>query len=309
MWGMCGLESSRSLDVRWETDRHQAAWREQTIWTVSLTGLAQSHHSSLLHVQTSTHPLCLIWFQPSLPCGVSFFYSAPLLHRRHQHLPPNDCDYRPGQEIAREIPPAKGCRSWRYQPWQPAVFCPATPLQPEPQSGENTVALEDGLSGSCPEEVDFRPRRLSTSCPHLSCDEGAGETGLGPSKARVKALLDPLQFAYQPYVGVNDTVIYLLQVDGAEHNSCKTFTIYFACSCKHTQAASFTQSHAYHTFAVSSCGFKPSISTVMLNGICYIYTYIFFLFCLCTCRSSWRFSAWFPHRGRTMFFVWFLQSS
>ena len=37
---------------------------------------------------------------------------------------------------------------------QPAVFCPTTPLQPEPMSGENTGALEDVLPDSCVKEVD-----------------------------------------------------------------------------------------------------------------------------------------------------------
>ncbi|KAF0032216.1 hypothetical protein F2P81_014506 [Scophthalmus maximus] len=37
-------------------------------------------------------------------------------------------------------------------------------------------AVEDVLPGSCSEEVDsIRTQRLPTSCPHISCDEGAGE--------------------------------------------------------------------------------------------------------------------------------------
>ncbi|KAI3359123.1 hypothetical protein L3Q82_002667 [Scortum barcoo] len=48
-----------------------------------------------------------------------------------------------------------------------------------------------------PKEVEaIRPGRLQTSCPHISCDEGPGETGLSPAEA----------------TGVDDAVIiYLLQ--------------------------------------------------------------------------------------------------
>ena len=66
---------------------------------------------------------------------------------------------------------------------QPAVSCP-TPVQPEPESGENTGALEDILPGSCAKEVDtIRPQWLPTSGPHILRDEGAGETGLGQPEA------------------------------------------------------------------------------------------------------------------------------
>ncbi|KAI3366017.1 hypothetical protein L3Q82_009845, partial [Scortum barcoo] len=35
-----------------------------------------------------------------------------------------------------------------------------------------------------PQEVEaIRPGRLQTSCPHISCDEGPGETGLSPAEA------------------------------------------------------------------------------------------------------------------------------
>ena len=44
--------------------------------------------------------------------------------------------------------------------------------------------MEDVLRGSSPQDVKaIRPSRLQTSCPHISCDEGPGETGLGPAEA------------------------------------------------------------------------------------------------------------------------------
>lgn len=90
--------------------------------------------------------------------------------------------------------------------------CPTTPPQPEPRSGENFWALEDNLPGSSSQEVNTtRPQWLLTSCPHILCDEGAEETGLGPSEAAVRVLLDHLQFAYQPHLGVDDAFISLLQ--------------------------------------------------------------------------------------------------
>ena len=69
-----------------------------------------------------------------------------------------------------------------------------------------------------------------------------------------------------------------------EDNSCQTYTLYFACSCtKQTHTHAFTQSHAYHTVAVLSCGFKPSVSTVMLYvlaaGAVAACVFCFVLFC------------------------------
>ena len=47
-----------------------------------------------------------------------------------------------------------------------------------------------------------------------------------------------------------------------EHSSCGTWAICIACACTHRH--SFAQSHACYAVAVSSCGFGPSIFTVVL---------------------------------------------
>ncbi|KAI3373786.1 hypothetical protein L3Q82_022363 [Scortum barcoo] len=70
---------------------------------------------------------------------------------------------------------------------QPAVSCTGTSVQPESESGESPYAVEDVLLGSSPQEAEaIRPGRLQTSRPHISCDEGPGETGLSPAEATEK---------------------------------------------------------------------------------------------------------------------------
>ncbi|KAI3356197.1 hypothetical protein L3Q82_017181, partial [Scortum barcoo] len=65
--------------------------------------------------------------------------------------------------------------------------------------------------GSGPQEVEaIRPGRLQTSCPHISCDEGPGETGLSPAEATVPFnTIQPLLLGekLQVVMGVDDSMI------------------------------------------------------------------------------------------------------
>ena len=56
-------------------------------------------------------------------------------------------------------------------------------IQSEPSLEEDIGDVENVLPGSRPQEEDsIWPQWLSTSCPHISCDEGTGETGPGHSQ-------------------------------------------------------------------------------------------------------------------------------
>jgi len=72
----------------------------------------------------------------------------------------------------------------------------------------------------------------------------------------------------------------------------------------HIQTHSVSQSHAYHTEAVSSCGFQPYVSTVMLYVLATgVAACVFFFLCLLAGAPDGSVPAWFPHRGRRMFSV------
>ncbi|XP_014876404.1 uncharacterized protein LOC106938767 [Poecilia latipinna] len=52
-----------------------------------------------------------------------------------------------------------------------------SPVQPELESAEGPVAMEDVTHSSCAQEGEtVRPRGLQTCCSNISCDEGYGET-------------------------------------------------------------------------------------------------------------------------------------
>jgi len=55
----------------------------------------------------------------------------------------------------------------------------------------------------------------------------------------------------------------------------------------HTYTHSFTQSHTYQIASVSSCGFKPSVSTVRFHVLCYLlFAICFFGFFFYVCLSA-----------------------
>jgi len=76
-----------------------------------------------------------------------------------------------------------------------------------------------------------------------------------------------------------------------EHNSCKTYAIYFACICMCTHT--FTLSHAYCTVAVLSCGFNQDIHSDFFIYLWLVLLLLCFFLFLPSCRCSWWFSTWF----------------
>ena len=176
-----------------ETDSQETAWRGQQSYICSSTGSVHSHHlpppTTLTDFHTPSLPpirrpsstlpplVCSLdkTPQPLKCCSFTEVISMPV------------CYNWPGEETAGEASLTQGPGTRRYQPHgsedlcQPARCSSSAPLQPEPSSGEDACAVENVLPGSSSQEVDsFWPQRLSTYYPHISWDEGPGETGPGP---------------------------------------------------------------------------------------------------------------------------------
>ncbi|KAI3358354.1 hypothetical protein L3Q82_014798, partial [Scortum barcoo] len=85
-------------------------------------------------------------------------------------------------------------------------------IQPEPEAGESATTLEDVLHR--PSAKDTAPQgaqQLQAGSSDVSSDEEALERlVLAHLRPLVSSFMDPLQFAYQPDIGVDDAVIYLL---------------------------------------------------------------------------------------------------
>ena len=80
----------------------------------------------------------------------------------------------------------------------------------------------------------------------------------------------------------------------------------------HAHKHSFDQSHACYEVAASSCGFRPSVPTVVLYvlaaGVVAACVFLLLQFCFFLSLFTYRwFSTWIPHRGGGMSSVWFLQ--
>ncbi|TWW54508.1 putative RNA-directed DNA polymerase from transposon BS [Takifugu flavidus] len=94
---------------------------------------------------------------------------------------------------------------------RPAVWDLQSHVQPEPEAGESATAVEDVLHR--PSAEDTAPQgaqQLQAGGSDVSSDEDAGETHPRHLRPLVSSFMDPLQFAYQPSIGVDDAVIYLL---------------------------------------------------------------------------------------------------
>ncbi|KAK0154709.1 RNA-directed DNA polymerase from mobile element jockey [Merluccius polli] len=100
---------------------------------------------------------------------------------------------------------------------------PAALVQPEPEPGESPSPVEDLLCGPGPKEPNhFRPVALTS---HLM--KTMERIILRHLRTLVGTQLDSLQFAYQPGIGVDDAVIYMLQITatpGGQREHCEAFT-------------------------------------------------------------------------------------
>ncbi|KAI3351326.1 hypothetical protein L3Q82_005871 [Scortum barcoo] len=171
---------------------------------------------------SDAEPLKLILFTPTLSShlpGHCHFTLCPV------HLPPINTSLlqpaphnTPGEECPEEEQGQESSRSGWHQLQapevlrRPAVWDFWVHIQPEPEAGESATTLEDVLHR--PSAKDTAPQgaqQLQAGSSDVSSDEDAGETGpLAHLCPLVSSFMDPLQFAYQPDIGVDDAVIYLL---------------------------------------------------------------------------------------------------
>ncbi|KAI3357165.1 hypothetical protein L3Q82_015622 [Scortum barcoo] len=95
---------------------------------------------------------------------------------------------------------------------RPAVWDFWVHIQPEPEAGESATALEDVLHR--PSAKDTAPQgaqQLQAGSSDVSSDERRWrDWSSAHLRPLVSSFMDPLQFAYQPDIGVDDAVIYLL---------------------------------------------------------------------------------------------------
>ncbi|KAK0155347.1 putative RNA-directed DNA polymerase from transposon BS [Merluccius polli] len=96
--------------------------------------------------------------------------------------------------------------------FQPALWSFPAPLQPEPTTSASTSALENILPGPSAPKIhpvtleDYRPVALTSHIMKVM-----ERLVLAHLRPLVCSSQDPLQFAYQLHVGVDDAIIYLLQ--------------------------------------------------------------------------------------------------
>ncbi|KAI3363869.1 hypothetical protein L3Q82_001220 [Scortum barcoo] len=99
---------------------------------------------------------------------------------------------------------------------RPAVWDFWVHIQPEAEAGESATALEDVLHRPSAKDTAHQgAQQLQAGSSDVSSDEDAGESGLVLAHLRpllVSFFMDLLQFAYQPDIGVDDAVIYLLHI-------------------------------------------------------------------------------------------------
>ena len=224
VWGMCGREWSTSRGWRGKTGRHLGAWIELTSITSFSTGLAHLL-IPLRHPHPPTHSHCPKWFDP--PPSILLYNTSPStpptpssssstddictnprptvttgqvkrqMERLHQRKAagPDGISPRILKTCASQLSPVLGhLYNLSLSQEKVLLLWKTTCLVPVPKKSRPS------------DPADYRPVALTSHVMKV-----LEKLVLAQLRPQVRTFLDPLQFAYQPHLGVNDAVIYLLQ--------------------------------------------------------------------------------------------------